>query len=597
MTDAAAPQPNNSSPFSIFRNRSFSWMWTGQLVETMGMALTSLASSILVFRLTDSVMSVSLMLMATAVPSLLVGLFAGVVVDRYDRRRIMIAADLIRAVLVLLIPFLVPHNIVWLYIMVMLSSAVGQFFDPAHESVLPEIATEEELASANSLMAISSFGSTAIGFAASGLIASAADISWAFYLNSLSFLFSAFCIYRIRIKPLQADETTNAAAVIKNLTIGVKQLFDTPILRSLFFVAIPVVVSIGLSNALLLPFATRALNASEFEYGLQEALTSVGFVVASLLLAGTFDRMREGAWLATGYLGMALVGIVYSFMNSIPLAIIIIMISGFFNAPAAIGRSLAIQRNTPREMRGRVNSVFFVSRDVLFLLGMAAAGLADFFDVRIMYLFSAILMLGGAILVIILPGLRQNRAEWKRALHLLKSAPVSAAPGLIRPAVLADMDALVILLPSLATLTAQERGDFIKESSVVETAPGTTILRHGEGGDEAYFMLSGRAVAGLVDDSGNYRSLSSMTAGDFFGEIAALTGATRTADVVAETVTTLLRVPAKTLRNLMSHQALSSIFLAKMGERLSRTSIKETPRFIGIDQKDALELRTAPAVD
>jgi len=164
MTDAAAPQPNNSSPFSIFRNRSFSWMWTGQLVETMGMALTSLASSILVFRLTDSVMSVSLMLMATAVPSLLVGLFAGVVVDRYDRRRIMIAADLIRAVLVLLIPFLVPHNIVWLYIMVMLSSAVGQFFDPAHESVLPEIATEEELASANSLMAISSFGSTAIGF-------------------------------------------------------------------------------------------------------------------------------------------------------------------------------------------------------------------------------------------------------------------------------------------------------------------------------------------------------------------------------------------------------------------------------------------------
>lgn len=196
-----------------------------------------------------------------------------------------------------------------------------------------------------------------------------------------------------------------------------------------------------------------------------------------------------------------------------------------------------------------------------------------------------------------MPGLRQNRAEWMRALHLLKTAPVSAAPDLVRSAVLADMDALALLLPSLATLTAKERWDLIKESSVLVTEPGTTILRHGEGGDEAYFILSGRAVAGIADESGNYRSLSSMTAGDFFGEIAALTGAARTADVVAETDITLLRVPSKALRTLMSHQALSTIFLAKMSERLVRTSIKETPRFIGIDQKDALELRTVPAAD
>ena len=83
-------------------------MWTGQLVSTMGSALTSLAASIYVFRLTNSAMSVGLMLMATAAPSLLVGLFAGVLVDRFDRKRIMIAADLMRAVLVFLIPFLVP---------------------------------------------------------------------------------------------------------------------------------------------------------------------------------------------------------------------------------------------------------------------------------------------------------------------------------------------------------------------------------------------------------------------------------------------------------------------------------------------------------
>src|SRR5512139_254191 len=180
---AGAVASTSVSPFEVFRNRNFAWMWTGQLVSTIGSALTSLAASIYVYRVTGSAASVGLMLMATAAPSLVVGLIAGVFVDRFDRRRIMIAADLIRAVLVFSIPFLVPLDIAWLYIIVTLSSAVGQFFDPAHESVLPEIASEEELAAANSMIAISSFGSTAIGFAASGLIASQFPIQWCFYLD------------------------------------------------------------------------------------------------------------------------------------------------------------------------------------------------------------------------------------------------------------------------------------------------------------------------------------------------------------------------------------------------------------------------------
>src|SRR5687767_8571278 len=119
--------PASASPFAVFRNRNFSLLWTGQLVETIGNSLTSIAASIYVYRLTNSALSVGLMLMATAAPSLLVGLFAGVFVDRYDRRKIMISADLLRAILVVLVPFLVPINIIWLYIIVMLTSAIGQF--------------------------------------------------------------------------------------------------------------------------------------------------------------------------------------------------------------------------------------------------------------------------------------------------------------------------------------------------------------------------------------------------------------------------------------------------------------------------------------
>src|SRR5712671_4331877 len=87
---AALPAP---SPFSVFRKRDFRLLWSAQLVSTVGTALTDLAAGILVFRVTGSALSVGLMFMAVSVPTLLIGLIAGVFVDRYDRRKIMISAD------------------------------------------------------------------------------------------------------------------------------------------------------------------------------------------------------------------------------------------------------------------------------------------------------------------------------------------------------------------------------------------------------------------------------------------------------------------------------------------------------------------------
>jgi len=587
------------SPFAVFRNRSFSWMWTGQLVSTIGSALTSLAASIYVYQKTNSAASVGLMLMATAAPSLVVGLIAGVFVDRFDRRRIMIFADLIRAVLVFSIPFLVPLNIVWLYVIVALSSAVGQFFDPAHESVLPEVASEQELAAANSLMAISSFGATAIGFAASGLIAAAADIRWAFYLDALTFLFSGVCITMLRIKPLPVQEGAGVRMVLRNVQTGVRFLVDTPILRSLFLVSIPVLVAWGLANALLLPFASRALGANEFQFGIQEGMTSLGFVAGSLLMAGLFDRMREGPWIAISYIGIGLMGILYSLSASVPVAIVILTVSGFLSSPSTIGRRLVLQRNTPREMRGRVSSAFFVTRDVLFIVGMAAAGLADLINVRVMYLVSALIIMGGGFWVLFLPGLRQEAAEWRRALGLLRGALLAPGLGVGRPATPADFDALAGLLPSLAMLSAVERASLIGRGRVFQAPPGTAIVKHGEAGDAVYFILAGRVVAGIATPEGGYRSLSTMTAGDFFGEIAALTGARRTADVVVEDPagSTVLQAPAEIVRGLMDNPSLRQMFVSKMTERLARTSITDLPRFAGYDQQALKELRVEAAAD
>jgi DHA3 family macrolide efflux protein-like MFS transporter len=584
----------STSPFAVFRNRNFTLLWTGQLVSTIGDALTSLAASILVFRVTDSALSVGLMLMATAAPSLLVGLIAGVFVDRFDRKRIMVAADLTRAVLVLLIPVLVPINIVWLYVIVLLTSAVSQFFNPAHSSVLPEVASDEELAAANSFMAISSFGSTAVGFAASGLIASRFPIEWAFYLDGLTFLISALCIFFMRIEPLEIEGQTNVAMVVNNIRNGAKFLYEEPILRSLLLISIPILLSMGLWNSLLLPFAERGLNASEFEFGIQEALTSVGFVLGSLLMARLGDRLREGQWYSIGIIGTGLITALYSRVASIPHAIGLVFVYGFLKAPSAITRRLLIQRHTLRENRGRVTSVFLVSGNVVVLLGMAAAGLADVVDIRIMLLSSGFLWLVSGLVTLVLPGLGQPTSEWKRALQLLRTAPSEPALGVGQFATLADFDLLMGYLPVLSGLSPDERESFIQGAKVTKVDQGDTILREGEEADEVFFILGGKAVAGVAPDGGEYRSLSTMGPGDFFGEIAALTGIPRTANVVAEEEITLLEVPAENVRALLDYPRLRYLFLSKLTERLNRTHVTDFPRLARLDQDVLRELRTAP---
>jgi CRP-like cAMP-binding protein len=384
--------------------------------------------------------------------------------------------------------------------------------------------------------------------------------------------------------------------VFKNLKAGARFLFDTPILRSLFLMSVPLYVSYGLINTLLLPFATKALHATEAQYGLQEGLTSVGFVAGSLIMANITDRLREGQWIAISVIGMSLTGVVYALTRSIPLAIGIQMLSGFQNSPASIGARLVLQRNTPREMRGRVSSAFAVSRDVMFLGGMATAGFADVINVRLLYITASLILLGAGLWALVARGLGQPAAEWRRALRLLTSAPLGANLGAGRAALQADFDLLLQHLHPLSVLGPRDRSRFLAEAVVHETQAGASVIRSGEKGDSAFFILKGRVAVGIPRDDGSYRGLSELTTGDFFGEIAALTGSPRTANVVAEEPSILLQVPSRTLRELMAFPTLSRLFLGTISERLSILNASDLPRIAAFDQESLRELRSPDAL-
>ena len=578
------------SMFSVFWNRSFALLWIGQLISSMGGALTALAASILVYRVTNSAQSVGLMLIATSGPTLVIGLIAGVYVDRFDRKRIILISDLLRAILIFLIPFLIPFNINWLYVIVALTSAITQFFDSAHASILPEVTSEKELSTATSLMAVSSLGSTTVGFAAAGFIATSLNINWAFYLDGGSYWISALLIVFTRVPALPATKETSVRAIGRNLRAGLNVVGQTPILRSLFIVIAPIYLIFGLEISLFLPFTLLELGGTEFHFGLQEAAEGIGIALGSIGMARLADRIRAGQWLAISYLSMAVAMIVYSFSHSVWLAILMMGISGMLNAPSFIGEQLVLQRAAPREMRGRVNSSYFVVRDVMYVAGMALAGLADVMNVRTLFMVSAFgLVIAGAV-VLGLPALSETITEWKRTLTLLRGLEAAPRLGTGRAALRSEIDRFIQRLSGLERMTSGERDELAAQTLIADAPPGTLVVYRGETSDMAYFILKGSVGVGYLKDD-EYVILNILRDGDFFGEVAALTGALRTANIITEEESEFLVLPSKVLRNLArNYQEVRLIFHTTMIDRLSMI---DQPRGMGMDQQLLRELRTS----
>jgi CRP-like cAMP-binding protein len=129
-------------------------------------------------------------------------------------------------------------------------------------------------------------------------------------------------------------------------------------------------------------------------------------------------------------------------------------------------------------------------------------------------------------------------------------------------------------------------------SILVYRLTGTAIVRQGQVSDAAYFLIDGRTVASRQEEDGAERILEVHNAGDFFGEIAALTGVPRTASVLAEQATTVLQVPAMALRKMMGDSQLNRVFLSKLTERMVRMQMVALPGFAGIDQETLRDLRT-----
>ena len=189
------------------------------------------------------------------------------------------------------------------------------------------------------------------------------------------------------------------------------------------------------------------------------------------------------------------------------------------------------------------------------------------------------------------PGIGQPAKEWLRTISLLRKAESTPVLETGRPAVMADFERLQLHLPAMVGLNTQVINGLTKDARFIEAEEGDVVVRYGDVSDAAYFIVNGRAVAGRKEGN-QEKVLEVLNSGDFFGEIAALTGIPRTANVIVDQPTSLIRVPASTLREMSSMPDLNRIFMTKMTERMIRMNMIELPKMLTLDQGVLRELRT-----
>src|ERR1700676_1207463 len=182
-------------------NRNYRYTWSGQVVSEIGDHFNNVAVFSLALANTRSGMVVTGVMLARAIPAVMAGPLAGVVLDRLDRKKIMIASDLVRAVVALGFILAIPRKDTWLlYLLSAMLMFASPFFTSGRSAILPTIASKEELHTANSLTQTTQWMTLTIGAFLGGTTVMHFGYRWAFTFNALSFVFSAACVSRPRVE-------------------------------------------------------------------------------------------------------------------------------------------------------------------------------------------------------------------------------------------------------------------------------------------------------------------------------------------------------------------------------------------------------------
>lgn len=389
----------------MLRNRNFLLLWASLLISRAGDTFTFLALAVTVDGMFDqpgdSARALGMVLIAFALPQLVFGLYAGTMVDRVDRRLVMIVSDFLRAALVPAFLFIqTPADLPLAFLIAFAASSLSIFYYPARTALLPNAVHSDDLLTANSWMEVGGTIARLAGPMLAGIAIGVFGSQVAYWVDSGTFLASGILLLLIRgietrIVPSPARAASSAWGELKT---GVRYAMSSRLLQGVTIGLALALLGVGAVDVLFVPFVRFAFGAGPEALGGIMTVQGIGMLAAGLLLSAFSRRLRPVliAVLSLILLGASVAG--FGLAPTYTVELLIIPWVGFALPPLNASLQTILQQGVPREMIGRAGSVVDMGVSVAHLLSMAGAGwLGDELGLRETYLLGGALMVAGAL--------------------------------------------------------------------------------------------------------------------------------------------------------------------------------------------------------
>jgi MFS family permease len=366
--------------FAVLRKRNFALLWFGQLVSMIGDWVLIVALPFYIYQRTGSTLATGTMFIVEVLPRLFFGSVAGVFVDRWDRRRTMIAADLSRSLI--LLPLLLVHSPDWLwliYLVGFVESFLSQFFSPAQAAFIPHLVEEEQLTAANSANSLGQELTRLIGPTLGGFLLALLGLNSVVLVDSASFVFSALMLLLISVRSVRpivpsietAFSTATAANVWGEWLEGLRLVRNERLIATLFIVMWIALVGEGTGRAVSVPFLSTVAGGNALVFGWIMTAQGMGGIAGALLNERIRRIVQPTCLIAFGAMGAGLLVMIEVMFPLLPVVLTFTALAG---APVVfffVGVYTLLQRNVADRYRGRIFGAYYTTNTVLLLVGMA----------------------------------------------------------------------------------------------------------------------------------------------------------------------------------------------------------------------------------
>ncbi len=378
-------------------NRNYRYTWFGQVVSEIGDHFNNIAVFSLALEHTKSPIVVTGVMLARAIPAVIAGPIAGVLLDRMDRRKVMIASDLIRCLLALGFILAIRDSSNWmLYAFSALLMFASPFFTSGRSSILPSIASKEELHTANSLTQTTQWTTLTIGTFSAGLAVTQFGFTGAFLFNALSFLISALCVWQLRVphgfRPRRQTIDDDGEVPVEPVrpwheyTEGLRYMKSSPLILGLALVGVGWASGGGAAQILFSVFGELVFKRGSAGIGELWGCAGIGLLVGAAVAHFLGRRLSFPAYknsIIVCYVIHGAAYVVFSQMTNFAVACFFIGVSRAAVAVSSILNFSQLLRLVRDEYRGRVFATMESMVWSTMMLSMLAAGVASqYFDPR-----------------------------------------------------------------------------------------------------------------------------------------------------------------------------------------------------------------------